>query len=95
MVKLDVDTLLTVPDDPPEAGPDRALDAPPLDPRPPAVPLPAVVGEVDVAVGEYVPQAAESPITADIRAAAMIHRPLLFDSRTRRTREVFWGPIGS
>jgi hypothetical protein len=29
MVKPDVDTLLTVPDDPPAAGPDRALDAPP------------------------------------------------------------------
>jgi hypothetical protein len=27
-VKLDVDTLATVPDDPPEAGPDRALDPP-------------------------------------------------------------------
>jgi hypothetical protein len=32
MVKPDVDTLLTVPDDPPAAGPDRALDPPPLDP---------------------------------------------------------------
>jgi hypothetical protein len=30
MVKPEVDTLLTVPDDPPAAGPDRALDpAPP------------------------------------------------------------------
>jgi hypothetical protein len=28
-VKPDVDTLLTVPDDPPAAGPDRALDPPP------------------------------------------------------------------
>jgi hypothetical protein len=28
-VKLDVDTLPTVPDAPPEAGPDRALDPPP------------------------------------------------------------------
>jgi hypothetical protein len=26
MVKLDADTVLTVPDVPPEAGPDRALD---------------------------------------------------------------------
>jgi hypothetical protein len=46
-VKPDVDTLLAVPDDPPAAGPDRALDPPP-DPGPPAgpplpaVPLPAV-----------------------------------------------------
>ena len=28
-MKPDVDTLLTVPDAPPEAGPDRALDPPP------------------------------------------------------------------
>jgi hypothetical protein len=29
IVKLDADTLSTVPDDPPAAGPDRALDPPP------------------------------------------------------------------
>jgi hypothetical protein len=29
-VKLEVDRLSTVPDDPPAAGPDRALDPPPL-----------------------------------------------------------------
>jgi hypothetical protein len=34
MVKLAVDTLPTVPEAPPAAGPDRALDAPP--PAPPA-----------------------------------------------------------
>jgi hypothetical protein len=34
-VKLDVDRLSTVPDAPPAAGPDRALDPPPPDPRPP------------------------------------------------------------
>jgi hypothetical protein len=34
MVKLDVDTLPTVPDAPPAAGPDRALDPPPPDPGP-------------------------------------------------------------
>jgi hypothetical protein len=28
IVKLDADTLSTVPDDPPTAGPDRALDPP-------------------------------------------------------------------
>jgi hypothetical protein len=33
IVKLDVDTLPTVPDAPPEAGPDRALDPPPPDPE--------------------------------------------------------------
>jgi hypothetical protein len=78
-VKPDVDTLPTVPDAPPEAGPDRALDPPPPDPRPPA----AAVGEGDVAVAEDAPQAAESPITALISAAAMIHRLLLFDSNPR------------
>ena len=31
MVKPDVDTLSTVPDDPPAAGPDRALDPAPPD----------------------------------------------------------------
>src|ERR1700730_488936 len=40
LVKLDVDTLLTVPIDPPAAGPDRALDPPPPDPGRPAKPLP-------------------------------------------------------
>ncbi|HWM96507.1 MAG TPA: hypothetical protein VNO54_05565 [Streptosporangiaceae bacterium] len=39
MVKPDVDTLPTVPDDPPAAGPDRAPDPPPPDPGPPAEPL--------------------------------------------------------
>jgi hypothetical protein len=34
MVKLDVDTLPTVPDAPPAAGPDRALDPPPPAPGP-------------------------------------------------------------
>jgi len=33
IVKLDVDTLPTVPDAPPAAGPDRALDPPPPDPE--------------------------------------------------------------
>jgi hypothetical protein len=43
-VKLDVDTLPTVPDAPPAAGPDRALDPPPPDPCPPAKPLLAAAG---------------------------------------------------
>jgi hypothetical protein len=34
MAKLGVDTLSTVPDDPPADGPDRALDPPPPDPGP-------------------------------------------------------------
>jgi len=39
MVNFDADRLATVPDAPPAAGPDRALDPPPLDPGPPAKPL--------------------------------------------------------
>jgi hypothetical protein len=35
-VKPDLDTLVTVPADPPAAGPDRALDPPPADPGGPA-----------------------------------------------------------
>jgi hypothetical protein len=79
-VKLDVDTLPTEPDDPPVAGPDRALD-----PAPPAARLPdavfPVVAEGDVAGAEGdVAQAAVSPITAHISAAATIRPLFLFDS---------------
>ena len=70
-MKPDVDMLATVPAAPPEAGPDRALDPPP---RPTAV----AEGDVEVAVAEDVPQA-ESPTTAHISTAAMIHPRLLFD----------------
>ena len=84
-MKLDVDTLSTVPAAPPEAGPDRALDPPPL-----GLGLPGVAegdvavadgdaagadGDVAVAEGDAA-QPAASPITADISAAATIH--LLF-----------------
>jgi hypothetical protein len=51
MVKPDVDTLPTVPDAPPAAGPDRALDPVPPDPRPPVWPL---VGCPDGADGDEV-----------------------------------------
>jgi hypothetical protein len=44
MVNFDVDTLPIVPDAPPAAGPDRALDPPPPDPRPLAEPLLAAAG---------------------------------------------------
>ena len=71
-MKPDVDKVSTVPEAPPEAGPDRALDPPP----------PAPVAEGDVAVAEDVAQA-ENPITADISAAAMIHRLPRFDSNRR------------
>ena len=95
-MKLDVDTLPTVPDAPPEAGPDRALDPPPPNPGPPAEPLPGArcpavgegglaVVEVDVAVAQgAVARATQSPITEDVSAAPTIHLLLLFD-RNRRT----------
>src|ERR1700674_5873249 len=75
MVKLDVDTVPTVPDAPPEAGPDRAL--------PPAEPPPAPAADGGVAAAEDVPQAAERPITTHINTAAMIHPLLLFESNRR------------
>jgi hypothetical protein len=54
------------------------LDPVPPDPGPPATPLPGAVADgVAVAVDEDMPQAAESPITADISAAAMTHRLLV------------------
>jgi hypothetical protein len=61
MVKPDVDTLLTVPDDPPAAGPDRALDPPPPE-------LLLAAGEL-LAVGEALLEVAlttpeEQPATA-------------------------------
>src|SRR3982074_2007292 len=76
MVKLNVDTLSTVPDAPPAAGPDRALDPAEGD---------VAVAEGDVAVAEGdVAQPAETPITAHISAAAAI-RPLLLFGSNRRT----------
>jgi hypothetical protein len=75
IVKLDVATLATVPDAPPCAGADRALD----DPAPVAAEETscAAVAEGDVAT------MAGSPIAAHIIAAAAI-RPLLLYARNRR-----------
>jgi hypothetical protein len=76
MVKPDAVTLLTVPDAPPAAGPDRALDPPP----PAVVEEDVVVVEVAVAFVEGdVAQPANSATTAHIDAAA-IHPRLGFDS---------------
>src|SRR5438552_3100866 len=83
---LAVDKASTVPDDPPAAGPDRAL-APPPELRPPAGPPTAAVVEVlltavvdgDVAVAEDEPHPA-SPIAPHISPAAVIRRLLLFGS---------------
>jgi hypothetical protein len=44
MANFDVETLPTVPDAPPAAGPDRALDPPPPDRCPPAKLLLAAAG---------------------------------------------------
>ncbi len=63
--------LTTVPDDPPSAGPDRALDPP----------LPAAGADGDVTAADGVPHAAQIPITALISTPAMIHLRLLRDSR--------------
>jgi hypothetical protein len=73
IVKPDAETLSTVPDAPPEAGPDRALEAPPAA-------LPPGPGNPDVPDVEDAAQPAESPITATAIAAAAIRRPLRFDS---------------
>lgn len=71
-----MDTLPTVPADPPAAGPDRALDPPPPGPGRPDV----AEGDVAVPDGD-VAHPAESPITAG--TAATIHPLLLFDSGRR------------
>jgi len=87
-VKPDVERLLTVPDAPPAAGPDRALDPPPPDPIPPAGPLPGTdcpgveVGGVAVA-DEDATRPTDSPITEQIRATATIQALFLFDSSRR------------
>ena len=86
-VKLDVDTLVTVPSAPPAAGPDRALDAPSPEPAPPVEPpgrWAAVVVAFDGVVVE--PDAAkptEIPVAATTSAAAGIHRLLRLVSHRR------------
>jgi hypothetical protein len=84
-VKLDADTLSTVPDAPPEAAPDRAL-APPLPGtgRPDVAEGDVVGAEGDAVVAEGdVAQPAENPITAHISAAARIPPVFLFDTNRR------------
>ena len=63
-MKLDVDTLPTVPDAPPEAGPDRALD-------PPLPGCPAVAEEEAVAVPLLLPQAARIAVAASKRKVTL------------------------
>jgi hypothetical protein len=68
MVKLDLDTVPTVPEAPPAAGPDRAFDPPPAGPGAPAGRLPDTGGAAD-AEGD-VARPTESPMTGDITAVA-------------------------
>jgi hypothetical protein len=75
IVKPDVDTLSTVPDAPPVAGPDRALGAASRDPLLPAM-LPPGAGFAAV-VERDVTMPTESPMSAHASAAAAaIHRRL-------------------
>jgi len=82
IVKLDVDTLLIVPADPPVAGPDRALDPPPLDPLPAKPPgCPAVFELEGVELEEeavavpllLLPQAARIAVTASKRKVTLMN----------------------
>src|SRR5271154_772636 len=81
MVKPDFDTLVTVPEDPPAAGPDRALDPPPADPGGSAAWTPEVgcAADADGDVG----RPTESPIMGAEKAAATMLRIFFFVS-TRR-----------
>jgi hypothetical protein len=80
-VKLDLDTLPTVPDAPPAAGPDRAFDPPPPDRGPPAGRLPDASCPAD-AEGE-VAKPTDSPITGTMTAAATIRPPFVFHNNRR------------
>jgi hypothetical protein len=83
-VKLEPEMLLTVPEAPPAAGPERAFDPPPAAPGRPVVPPPdegcAAVLEEEVA------RTAESAITAHASAAATI-QVIFFDSNRRIARK--------
>jgi hypothetical protein len=90
MMKLDGDTLATVPEAPPAAGPDRALDPPAPEPGPPAAPPPglrcsAVAGEDAAVADEDVesPRPRETPTAEHVSAEAAIQRFLLFDNNRR------------
>jgi hypothetical protein len=81
MVKLGADTLSTVPDAPPSAGADRALDppAPGFPVRDGAAGDVADADEDAAGAAEVAAHPAETPITAHISAPATIHRLLPFD----------------
>jgi hypothetical protein len=77
-MKLDVETLRTVPTAPPGAGPDLAFEPPPPDPGPPARPL------FDTAVAEG-PEVTptERPAAKVMATTATIHLLLPIDSNRR------------
>lgn len=79
-MKLDLDTPPTVPDDPPAAGPDRALDPPPTDSSWPVELRAATVCAADA---EDAARPTNSPVTEMISAAAAIKPRLIFDSGRR------------
>ena len=81
MMNPDLDTLVTVPDDPPAAGPDRVLDPPP-DPSAPGVWALEVGCAADAAGDARKPT--ESPTMGAKNAAATMLRHFFFVS-TRRT----------
>jgi hypothetical protein len=78
-VKLDVDTLSTVPDDPPAAGPDRALDPPPGIRCPDIAEEEVADGDDAVVAEEDVAHPAHTPSTAAISVAATSRPRLLVD----------------
>jgi hypothetical protein len=100
-VKPDADTVLTVPDDPPAAGPDRALDPPPraAPAPPPACPDAAAedlaVDGDDDAVAEGDVEQADSPTTAPVTAAATAHLLFRFDSNRGRDAALDAGRAGT
>jgi hypothetical protein len=79
-MKLDADTLPTVPHTPPSAGPDRAPVG--EDDGDGVADGDAAAGEDAAAAGD-VAKVAESPITAHISAAPPIHLLLVLDSDRR------------
>jgi hypothetical protein len=80
-VKLDLVMAPTVPDAPPEAGPDRALDPPPPNP---GLPEEWLLDTSCFADADWdVARPKESPITAAITVAVTIHPPLFFQNNRR------------
>src|SRR5580704_4054749 len=77
-MKLDLATLPTVPDVPPGAGPDRAFDPAPPDPRCPLVLRPATAGAADADDG--LPRPTNSPVTEPTIAAATMRPRRIFAS---------------